>query len=74
MRITTPSPTGALVGWVGVLFAVCTLCMWAAVVSLPIMGADMTGFPWAVLIVGTLISIALLWYYRTTRKPRWIQY
>jgi hypothetical protein len=73
MRITSASPTGAVMGWAGVAIAVCTACLWSGVVALPLMGYDLKGFPWAVLAGGTVVSVALLWYGRSTRQPRWVQ-
>jgi hypothetical protein len=73
MRITSTSPSGAIVGWVGVTAAVCTGCMWSAVVALPLMGMSLSGFPWLALAGGTALSVVLLWYARSTRQPRWVQ-
>ncbi|MDR2196303.1 MAG: hypothetical protein LBE50_06980 [Gallionellaceae bacterium] len=72
MRITSLSPAGAIVGWASAAVAVCTVCLWSGVVVLPLMGISLSGFPWLALAVGTVLSVGLLWYARSTRRPRWI--
>jgi hypothetical protein len=42
------------------------------VIALPLMGWELDGFPWTVLAVGTVLSIGLFGYARSTRQPRWV--
>lgn len=72
MRITSMSPSGAVMYWVGIAVAVCTACLWTGVIALPLMGWELDGFPWTVLAVGTVLSIGLFGYARSTRQPRWV--
>jgi hypothetical protein len=46
--------------------------MWAGVATLPLIGMSLDGFPWLALAGGTIASVGLLWYARSTRQPRWV--
>ncbi len=72
MRITGGSPIGVMVGWAGVTMAVMMICMWSILLVLPLTDAKMSDFPWMWTSLLTLVTVGLLWYSRSTRKPRWI--
>lgn len=72
IRITSASPSGVIVGWVGITLAVIVACLWSILVVLPLTDAKISDFPWLFALLGTTLALALLGYSRSTRKPRWI--
>ena len=72
-RITRRTPMGVLVGWLGMLTAMCMGMMWLFLAALLIFGHDLNGFPWLVLIPGSVAAAGLLFYSKSTLHANWVR-
>ena len=72
-RITRRTPAGVLVGWLGMLAAVCVGMMWLFLLALLIFGHDLNGFPWLAIILGTALAAGLLFYSKSTMHADWVR-
>jgi hypothetical protein len=66
------STVGVFVGWVGMVIALIWLMLGIPLIILAFLGYSLHDFPWITLVVGTLISAALLWYSKSTEHAQWI--
>jgi hypothetical protein len=72
-RITRRSSVGVLVGWLGMLVAICWGMIWLFLLALLVFGHDLNGFPWSTLILGTVVAAGLLLYSKSTIKAHWVR-
>ena len=47
--------------------------LWIPLLFLPFTEHGVEGYPWLVLIVGTIVTAGLYWYSRSTVKARWVR-
>jgi hypothetical protein len=71
-RITRRTPVGVLVGWLGMLMMMCMGMMWLFLLALLVFGHELNGFPWLVLILGTVVASGLLFYSKSTMHANWV--
>jgi len=70
-RVTQRTPLGVVVGWVGLTVALLMAMMWLFMLALLAFGHSLSGFPWTALFVGSLITVGLLQYSKTTVHTQW---
>jgi hypothetical protein len=47
--------------------------LWLFLLALLAIGHDVNGFPWTVLVVGTVVTAGLMWYSHSTTQSRWVR-
>ena len=62
---------GIFVAWAGMTIGVMFAMLWAGLLILPFTDHGLYDFPWKTLIIGTAISIGMLWYSRKTVHTKW---
>jgi len=72
-RLTRRSPMGVLIGWLGMLTAICMGMMWLFLLALLVFGHDLNGFPWSFLILGTVAAAGLFFYSKSTVHAEWLR-
>ncbi len=71
MQVVERTPLGVLSGWLGILSAVLTGMILLALPFIVIAGFSLQGFPWALPVVGLILTAAFLGYSRNTRRLVW---
>jgi predicted nucleic acid-binding Zn ribbon protein len=72
-RVTQRTPAGIFVGWVGMVLALIWAMLWIPLLILPFTERGLSGYPWLVLIVGTIVAAGLLWYSKSTVHSKWVR-
>lgn len=70
-RVTQRSPSGVIVGWLGILVALLWIMLFVPLLILPFIGYSLKGYPWPVLIIGGMLAGGLLWYSKSTVHAEW---
>jgi predicted nucleic acid-binding Zn ribbon protein len=73
IRVARRTTAGVFVGFVGLVAGLILVALWIPLLFLPFIGYDMGEFPWLTLIVGTAITVGLLWYSKSTLHSEWIR-
>jgi hypothetical protein len=72
-RVTQRTPTGVIVGWVGMTVALLWAMLGIPLLILPFTEHGISGYPWAVFIVGVVIAAGLLQYSKSTLHAIWVR-
>ena len=70
-RLTQRTPTGVLVGWLGMLIGLLWIMMGLPLLILPFTDHGIGGYPWPVFIIGGIIAAGLLQYSKSTVHAEW---
>ena len=76
MRILRRTTRGVVAGWLGIVMTTLVALAWIPLPFMLLMGFDIRNIPWQMaitLIVATIITVALLWYSRSTQHLEWIR-
>lgn len=73
LRVARRTTIGVFAGWVGMVSGITWIMLLVPVTFLPFLGFKMGSYPWGTLIVGALITAALLWYSRKTVHYMWVR-
>lgn len=70
-RVTQRTPTGVIVGWVGMTIALLWIMLFVPLLILPFTAHGISGYPWPVLIIGGVLAAGLLQYSKSTVHAEW---
>ena len=72
-RVTQRTPTGVIVGWIGMTVAILWAMMGIPLLILPFTEHGISGYPWPVFIVGIVIAAGLFQYSKSTVHVKWVR-
>jgi len=70
-RVTQRTPTGVIVGWIGMTVALLWIMLFIPLLILPFTAHGIAGYPWYALIGGGILAAGLLHYSKSTRYATW---
>jgi hypothetical protein len=73
LKVVRRTTLGVFVGWAGMVVGITWIMLLVPLTFLPFLGYQMGSYPWITLVVGAMITAALLWYSRTTMHFMWVR-